>query len=404
MTRQRLRRLFPLAPVVLVLIGVELASHVHRSVRCPGDPPSYVIPNAQYGWHHPKAVTVATFACAGTSYEWKNTIEFNSRGLNDGEYGYPREPGTPRILVLGDSVAEALQVERSENFSEKLEGLFKEDGRHVEVINAGHSGFGTDNQVLFYETEGHRYDADVVLLQFNLQNDIAENSPTLIRRMYPRGGPSHPKAEVTLREDGGVELDTSEFSRAVDLWKRDPWKSRWSLAWLRRHSFFVRHFSNAARGDLRPPSAPPPSAYPAELDVYAVPVDADWSEARRMTGALLRRLRKVVEGNGAQLVIAVVPSRETVAPQQWENLVSWFPELANGAWDLEMPRTWVIDDLTAAGFAVVDTTEEIRRGQIDTKSPAYFAFDPHPTANGHASIAGAMYPELSRIVRQVASP
>jgi hypothetical protein len=196
-----LRRLFPLIPLIGVLLSVEVASYVYRLIRCPGDPPSYIVPNAQYGWHHRSGVTVETYACAGTAYEWKNTIEFNSRGLNDQEHGYARKPGTPRILVLGDSVAEALQIKRNENFTERLEELFRNDGRRVEVINTGHSGFGSDNEVLFYEAEGHRYDPDVVLLEFNLQNDIAENSPALIRRMYA-GGPTHPKAGIKLGGGG----------------------------------------------------------------------------------------------------------------------------------------------------------------------------------------------------------
>jgi hypothetical protein len=390
MTPKSLRRLFPIIPLVVVVIGVELAAYVYRAVRCPGAPPSFAIPNAEYGWMHPPGVEVQAFACAGTSYEWKNTVEFNSRGLNDEEHGYTRKPGIPRVLVLGDSVAEALQVERSENFSERLEKMFAANGRQVEVINTGHAGFGTDNEVLFYETEGHRYDPDVVVLELNLQNDIAENSPTTVRRMYA-GGPVHPKAGVKLRADGGVDLDTTEFSRAADLWASDPWRSWEPLVWLRRHSFFFRRISDVVRGSQKPVSAAPPANYPAELDVYAVPVTADWLEARKMTEALLRRLRRVVEKDGARLVVVVVPSRETVAPAQWESLVAWFPKLANGKWDLEMPRRWALDYLTAEAFTVVDTTEALRRGQAETQSSGYFAFDPHPNARGHAWIAESLY-------------
>jgi len=34
-------------------------------------------------------------------------------------------------------------------------------------VNAGHAGFGTDNELLFYEDEGRRYDPDLVVQVFN---------------------------------------------------------------------------------------------------------------------------------------------------------------------------------------------------------------------------------------------
>jgi len=232
------------------------------------------------------------------------TARFNSHGLNDDETDYSRKEGLSRVLLLGDSVAEATQVQRSDNFGERLERKLRENGEPVEIVNAGHSGFGTDNELLYFEYEGHRYQPDVVLLALNLQNDIAENSPTIVQRMY-RGGAAHPKAGVAIDAAGSLQIDPTPYEKALIAWESDSWRSRPVLAWLRRNSFFVRHLSNLLRADTRPRAPSWPATYPAELEVYAAPPTGDWLEARRLTAAMLFRLREIVEQHGSKLLVVV---------------------------------------------------------------------------------------------------
>jgi hypothetical protein len=389
--------LFPFVPVVAVVVAVELAAWAWRQVHCPGDPPTLAVPNVEDGWNHPPGATGEAYACAGPDYEWRRPVTLNSRGLADVEHDDARTPGVARVLVLGDSVAEALQVPREENFSRRLAVMLAQGGCAADVVNSGHSGFGTDNELLFYEAEGRRYRPDVVLLVVNLQNDIAENSPVTLKRMY-EGGPAHPKAGVILDGAGNVQLVPTEYAVSAAQWKSDPWRSSPPLAWLREHSFFVRHLANLLMGERRPKPLARPSDWPGELDVYATPPDRNWLDARTITSALIRRLRTDVEKDGAKLLVAVVPSRETTSPALWENLVAWFPKLAGGSWDLEMPRRWIDGELSAGGYASVDCTEAIRAGQAGTGKTGYFAFDPHPDASGHEWIAAAVYPALARML------
>src|SRR6185295_8040385 len=72
--------------------------------------------------------------------EFLTPVQINSLGRRDAERGYERKTAVSRILVLGDSFVEALQVPFEEAFPHRLEGQFDHDGHRVEVINGGVSG------------------------------------------------------------------------------------------------------------------------------------------------------------------------------------------------------------------------------------------------------------------------
>lgn len=98
-------------------------------------------------------------------------LTINSRGLRDREYDLAKPEGAFRILVLGDSFTWGYGVSDEEIFTERLEAALTRDGRNVEVLNAGVSGWGTDQQALFLESEGFQYSPDLVVLAFFLYND-----------------------------------------------------------------------------------------------------------------------------------------------------------------------------------------------------------------------------------------
>ena len=98
-------------------------------------------------------------------------ITTNADGLRDRDHSVARVPGRRRLLVLGDSFAWGFGVEREQMFSKVIEA------RHPdwEVINAGVSGYGTDQEYLYLKERGARYRPDVVLL-LSVPNDIEDNS------------------------------------------------------------------------------------------------------------------------------------------------------------------------------------------------------------------------------------
>src|SRR2546423_5676311 len=77
--------------------------------------------------------------------------------------------GRKRVLVLGDSQVWGFGVEQSKLFSAP-----QVHGMDEEILNFGVSGYGTDQEYLFYLLKGEKFDVDQVLLAFTY-NDIANN-------------------------------------------------------------------------------------------------------------------------------------------------------------------------------------------------------------------------------------
>src|SRR5919108_559664 len=101
---------------------------------------------------------------------------FNSHGFRDYERTDNKPSNVFRIIVLGDSYVEALQVELEKTFPALLEKKLNENSTSAkfEVINLGQSGFGTADEYMRYVNFGAKYDPDLVILAFLTGNDFRD--------------------------------------------------------------------------------------------------------------------------------------------------------------------------------------------------------------------------------------
>src|SRR5439155_24560763 len=99
----------------------------------------------------------------------------NGQGMRgDHDYPYAKPAGTKRILSLGDSFTIGYEVAQNDCFSSVLERDLRARGYPVDVLHAGESGFGTAEEYLYLVREGIKYDPDVVLVTFWI-NDLVDN-------------------------------------------------------------------------------------------------------------------------------------------------------------------------------------------------------------------------------------
>ncbi|HET6278968.1 MAG TPA: GDSL-type esterase/lipase family protein [Candidatus Polarisedimenticolia bacterium] len=120
-------------------------------------------------------------------------FRINSQGMRaDRDYPYAKPPGTKRIISLGDSYTVGFEVDVEETFSMVLERELNARGHHVEVLNAGVSGFSTAEQYLYLERELWKYDPDMILISFFV-NDLVDNPRADLLRL--RNGELIPGAD-----------------------------------------------------------------------------------------------------------------------------------------------------------------------------------------------------------------
>src|SRR5919108_5792949 len=105
-------------------------------------------------------------------------VRMNSHGFRDKERTYEKKEGTFRILALGDSYTEGVQVSLEQTFPYILEERLNSEksGVRFEVLNLGVSGFGTAQEYLTLKHYGLEYKPDLVILNFFIGNDVRDNS------------------------------------------------------------------------------------------------------------------------------------------------------------------------------------------------------------------------------------
>jgi lysophospholipase L1-like esterase len=101
-------------------------------------------------------------------------VKANSQGFRGEEFDGEKDPGTLRILTIGDSITDGLFVDNASTWQFALRTILEDRlARRVEVINGARGGGSIDKELAMLRRFVPRVDPDVVLLTF-VSNDIAE--------------------------------------------------------------------------------------------------------------------------------------------------------------------------------------------------------------------------------------
>jgi hypothetical protein len=318
-----------LSAIIFALFVAEIALRImgysYPVFYTPDTVRGYALRPGVFGWYRKE----------GEAY-----VRINSDGLRDREHAKQKPPNTLRIALLGDSFSEALQVPLEDAFwmvmEERLQGCraFNE-GKRVEVINFGVSGYGTAQELLTLREHAWDYSPDIVMLAMTTNNDITDNSRALKKTE---------EIPYFVYRDDQLTLDDS-FRQTRTFWLRHSTLSR-TGRWFREHLRVVQAFHEgqytlknylAARRARRASAAPKPApvtnalvmnvtargenetianANELGLDnlIYSEPTDAPRREAWRVTEGLLRLMRDEVRGRGAQFLVATLSSGVQVHP------------------------------------------------------------------------------------------
>lgn len=320
---------------------------------------------------------------------WYKTAEFTTLisisplGLRDRRTSYEKTPGTFRVVLLGDSFLEGIQVQQSDGVAERLEVLLNAWGLgHVEVINAGVVAYGTGQEVLFYEQDVRRYQPDLVVLLFYVGNDVKNNSYQL---EIPGG-----KRDLSLKP----YFDLDSAGRLL-LLPGPPPKPVQPLVHVARarcwtynlleSTLFVQLGPTFQREDLEVVGG----ARNTFREVFATTPDETWLQAWRITEALLGRLQDDARADGAPLMIVGVPDWRSLTDGVWRRAMAG-SRLLDGRASPDAPTDRLGETARRLGTPYLNLLPVYRERTEAGDGPFYFTFDGHWNTAGHAVAAQAI--------------
>jgi len=350
--------------VTIIVAVLELGMRVARLGRGGGKEQFEVLRYNEYdpllGWRKTPGARVRYHR-----REYSVEVAINDKGLRDVERPYEPPAGATRILALGDSFVEGYTVAADETVTSRLTRELTEPGCPVEVINAGTAAYSTDQELLFFRSEGIRYQPEIVLLFF-FYNDIIHNEH---RYPLPRASPPPPSGEATEESDSALVgfIRDRLYRGAPDLHDR-----------LAKLGLWAPIQERGARLELR---------------VFETRTIPDLEEAWSKTAAILRTLRDDVQASGARLLVAYVPSRMEVHDDSWrltQRLYGFEP----AGWDRRRVAERLLALGRSDGFPVLDLTTPLRDVDRGLAGRPYFDEDGHWNAIGHRAAAQAIADRL----------
>jgi hypothetical protein len=308
-------------------------------------------------------------------------VAVNSRGLRDPERGYEAPPGTLRVLALGDSFLEGYTVALEQTVTQALERDLLAQRCRAQVINGGTQAYSTDQEYLFYRSEGVKYAPQVVAVFF-YYNDVVYND----RQEYFQT----PKP---IFEMGGGALRLHRYpvkpwepaQAAVEAPAEQPQGGSALLEWLRDRLWYgaPRAYDALARIGLWPRMQKVPIRL--ELRVYERRREPLIEDAWAKTQAILRALAGEVKEHGGRLLLVGIPSRFEVDDRSW-NLTRALYGVDDSTWDRGRVMARLREVAAQEAIAFLDLTPALRA----SREPPYFTYDGHWTAAGHAAAARAL--------------
>ena len=240
----------------------------------------------------------------GTAY-----VKINDVGMRDRQHAKEKPAGTFRVAVLGDSFAEARQVEEDETFWKLMEGQLQTcagERKTIEVLNFGVSGFGTTQEFLQLHHRIWEYHPDLILLAFTTGNDVRNNSAALEgkgEKPYFSVVNDMLQLDLSFRDSPGFRRQSGGFS----VFKQ----------WLYQRSRvmqLVRRVTAGMRGAGAAGGGAPGKEEGLDEGIYTEPSTAEWADAWLVTEKILMEMNKEAREHGALFIVATLSNGIQVHP------------------------------------------------------------------------------------------
>lgn len=154
----------------------------------------------------------------------RNRVRINNLGFHScKDYFYDKPSGVYRIVVLGDSFVEAVQVPCDKTFHYILEEKLNSYGNRVEVLNFGMGGGGRLSSLLYLIEYGEKFKPDMIIDLF-VYNDIRDDDIFFLKDLiYPN---LSKEQLLSMFRDGDYEIIKHILAKARGYGGIGPLKER----------------------------------------------------------------------------------------------------------------------------------------------------------------------------------
>lgn len=307
-----------------------------------------------------------------TGAEFSIISRTNSKGLVDYEHEYEFDGLT--IVTLGDSFTEASHVNLEEGFPKLLEKKLQSRLENIRVINCGMGNTGTDQQYIFLKKECIKYGPKIVILNFYIGNDFANNYASLIygyengklidRRpimftLFQRVFHFLNTRFHTVKLAEKVLLHskaTRNFLINIGLYKtREPYQYNISLQDL--------YFTNS------------------EL------VDVGFGK----TFLIFDELINYTKSNEMKLIVTIIPTKEQIDSRKYNEHFSTYKN-TDIKINMSQPNMLSINYLSKNNITYIDLLPYLK--SQNKNNTFYFEYDEHFNKKGHELTANVIYENL----------
>lgn len=315
-------------------------------------------------------------------------IRVNSRGMREREFSPIKKSAAKRILLVGDSITFGTGVEAERRFSNFMNRALGED---IEVLNGGVCGWGTDQELIYYESFVRDLNPDIVILSMTMANDVINN---MLDHLFLE---SAPKPKFVLEGDS-LKLANPMLSAPIIPF------SRRIRNFLKHHSrllVFVKRridklkYNIAMKDD---PECMPSGFERAGLDrayshwsVYEKSYGTCLNDAWRVTEALLEQFAALCRRDDAELIIFAFPLKIEIDKMWRRDLMNHY-DIDPARFDFRKPYRRLSEFCRLHDIELLYPVDEFNAAA--KMRHLYFENDSHPNQFGHAAAAQAILEKL----------
>ena len=291
--------------------------------------------------------------------EYDTIYRTNSSGFRGPEFpSMEKSDDTARVVFLGDSFVEAIEVEEDERFPRLLD---------VDSVILGYAGSSPVHALAYYRHIGRQYSPDVVVHAFYAVNDIIEHNDDFSEDNGTIEVQPHPRENWRLklgRKSMVIQLVYDRVYRPMRM------MGQHTEAGVREATGPFYKFTKNGYKELEEKGA--------------------WEYTR----AVMTTLKEEVEADGAQLVVVMIPPYFLVQQDRKDEIHTLFSDfISEDEVDLTSTYERAAQELRAVGLQVIDPLAALQ-SEYEKGERVYLPTDPHITAVGHRVIAGELLPVI----------